>query len=39
VREPEDLVLARPRDWRVEQAGGADPVWQPTFDGGLDEAR
>ena len=32
-------MLARPADRRVEQAGDADPVWQPTFDGGLDEAR
>jgi hypothetical protein len=39
VREPEHLVLARPRDRGVEQAGDADPVRQPTFDGGLDEAR
>ena len=39
VREPEHQVLARPRDRRVEQAGDADPVWQSTFDGGLDEAR
>ena len=39
VREPEHLMLARPIDRRVEQAGDADPVWQPTFDGGIDEAR
>jgi hypothetical protein len=39
VREPENLMLARPRDRRVEQAGDADPVLQPPFDGGLDEAR
>jgi hypothetical protein len=39
VREPEHLMLARPRDRRVEQAGDADPVRQSTFDGGLDEAR
>ena len=36
VREPDHLVLARPRDRRVEQAGDADPVWQSTFDGGFD---
>ena len=39
VREPERLVLARPRGRRVEQAGDADPVWQSAFDGGRDEAR
>jgi hypothetical protein len=39
MREPEHLMLVRPRDRRIEQAGDADPVWQPTFDGGLDEAR
>jgi hypothetical protein len=32
-------MLARPRDRRIEQAGDADPVWQSTFDGGLDEGR
>ena len=36
-REPQHLMLTRPRDRRVEQAGDADPVWQPTFDGGFDE--
>ena len=39
VREPQHLMLARPRDRRVEQAGDADPVWQSAFDGGFDEAR
>jgi hypothetical protein len=39
MREPEHLVLARPADRRVEQAGDADPVRQSAFDGGLDEAR
>ena len=39
TREPEHLMLARPRDRRVEQAGDADTVWQSTFDGGFDEAR
>ena len=32
-------MLARPRDRHVEQAGDADPVWQSTLDGRLDEAR
>jgi hypothetical protein len=35
VREPEHLMLARPRYRRVEQAGDADPVRQSTFDGAL----
>jgi hypothetical protein len=39
VREPEHLVLARPPNRRVEQAGDTDPMWQSTSDGGLDEAR
>jgi hypothetical protein len=39
VREPEHLVLARPADRRVEQAGDADAVRQPTLDSGCDEAR
>jgi hypothetical protein len=39
VRQPEHLMLARPRDRRVEQAGDADPVRQSAFDGGFDEAR
>jgi hypothetical protein len=39
VREPKHLVLARPRDRRVEEAGDADPAWQSTFDGSRDEAR
>jgi hypothetical protein len=39
VRQPEHLMLARPRDRRVEQAGDADSVWQSALDGGLDEAR
>ena len=39
VREPQHLMLARPRDRRVEQAGDADAMWQSTFDGGFDEAR
>jgi hypothetical protein len=33
------LLLTRPCDRCVEQAGDADPVWQPTCDGGFDEAR
>ena len=37
-REPQHLMLTRPRDRRVEQAGDADPVWQSIFDGGFDEA-
>jgi hypothetical protein len=37
VREPQHLVLVRPPDGRIEQAGNADPVRQPTFDGGFDE--
>ena len=39
VCEPEQLMLARPRDRGVEQAGDADSMWQSAFDGGLDEAR
>jgi hypothetical protein len=32
-------MLTRPNGWRVEQAGDADPVRQPAFDGGSDKAR
>ena len=39
MREPEHLMLARPRDRRVEQAGDADPMRQPAIDGGFDKAR
>jgi hypothetical protein len=33
------VMLARPRDRCVEQAGDGDPLWQWTFDGGFDQAR
>jgi hypothetical protein len=39
MREPKHLMLARPRDRRVEQASDSVPVRQPTLDGGCDEAR
>jgi hypothetical protein len=32
------LMLSRPRDRRIEQAGDADPAGQSTVDGRLDEA-
>jgi hypothetical protein len=38
-REPEHLVLARPVDRGIEQAGDADPVRQSTFDRSFDEGR
>jgi hypothetical protein len=33
------LILARPRDRRVEQAGNADPVRESTFHGSFDKVR
>jgi hypothetical protein len=39
VSEPEHLVLLRPPDRRIKQAGNADPMRQSTFDGGFDETR
>jgi hypothetical protein len=35
VRQPEHLMLPRPCDRRIEQAGHADPVRQTTLDGAL----
>jgi hypothetical protein len=39
VREIQHLMLTRPRDRRVEEAGDADPLGQSTVDRGFDEAR
>jgi hypothetical protein len=38
VREPQHLLLTRPRYRRIEKAGDTDSARQPTIDGGLDEA-
>jgi hypothetical protein len=38
VREPQHLLLTRPCDRCIEEAGDADSARQPTIDGGLDEA-
>jgi hypothetical protein len=38
-RHPEHVMLARPRDGRIEQAGNSDPVREPTFHGSFDKAR
>jgi hypothetical protein len=32
------LMLARPRDRRIEEAGDSDPAWRSAFDSGLDES-
>jgi hypothetical protein len=37
--QPEHLMLARPRDGRIEQTGDADAVRETTFQGGFDEVR
>jgi hypothetical protein len=39
VSEPEHLMLTRPSDRRIEQAGDADAARQPTVNGCLDQAR
>jgi hypothetical protein len=39
VREPQHLVLGRPRKVRIDQAGNADPVRQSTFGVGSDKTR
>jgi hypothetical protein len=36
VRQPQHLMLARPCDGRIKQAGDADSVWQTTLDGSFD---
>jgi hypothetical protein len=38
VSKPEHLLLTRPRDRCIEKASDTDSAWQPTLDGGLDEA-
>jgi hypothetical protein len=38
VCEPEHLLLTRPCDRCIEQAGDADSAWKLTIDSGLDEA-
>jgi hypothetical protein len=37
VGETEQLMLTRPSDWRIEQAGNADATGEPTVDGCLDQ--
>jgi hypothetical protein len=37
VREPQHLLLTRPRDRCIEKAGDTDSARQPTIDSGLDE--
>jgi hypothetical protein len=39
VGETEQLMLMRPCDRCIEEAGDTDSAWQPTIDSGLDEAR
>src|ERR1700722_10448121 len=39
VGETEQLMLTRPSDGRVEQAGNADATGEPAVDGRLDEVR
>jgi hypothetical protein len=39
VREPQHLLLTRPCDRCVEEAGDTDSARQPTIDSSLDEAR
>jgi hypothetical protein len=38
MRESQHLMLTRPCDRRIEQAGDSDSARQPTIDSGLDEA-
>jgi hypothetical protein len=38
MRESQHLMLTRPCDRRIEQAGDTDSARQPTIDSGLDEA-
>jgi hypothetical protein len=38
MRESQHLMLTRPCDRRIEQAGDTDSARQPTTDSGLDEA-